>query len=67
MATLSVYFAGGCLGLLDMTWCAPPDLARPEWALNETVAEGTDGTLRLLTDGSLGMDQPRRHAASASP
>ena len=31
----------------------PADLARAEWALNETVVEGTAGTLRLLTDGSL--------------
>jgi len=46
-------FAGGCLGLLDMSWCAPAELARAEWALNETVVEGTAGTLRLLTDGSL--------------
>ena len=60
VATLSVYFAGGCLGLLDMTWCAPADLARPEWALNETVAEGTGGTLRLLTDGSLEWISPDR-------
>jgi D-apiose dehydrogenase len=53
LATLSLRFAGGCLGLLDMSWCAPADLAREEWALNETIVEGTAGTLRLLTDGSL--------------
>jgi predicted dehydrogenase len=53
VAMLSVYFAGGCLGFLDMTWCAPADCARTDWALNETVAEGTGGSLRLLTDGSL--------------
>jgi predicted dehydrogenase len=41
-----------------MSWCAPPDLARPEWALNETVAEGTGGALRLLTDGSLEWTSP---------
>ncbi len=58
MVTLSVYFAGGCLGLLDMTWCAPADLARSEWALNETVAEGTTGSIRLLTDGSLQWISP---------
>lgn len=58
VATLNVYFAGGCLGLLDLSWCAPPDLARPEWALNETVAEGTGGTLRLLVDGSLEWISP---------
>ena len=52
-ATLSLQFAGGCMGLLDMSWCAPADLARAEWALNETVVVGTAGTLRLLTDGSL--------------
>ena len=53
VATLSLRFAGGCIGLLDMSWCAPAELARAEWALNETVVEGTDGTLRLLADGSL--------------
>jgi D-apiose dehydrogenase len=41
------------MGLLDMSWCAQADLARAEWALNETVVEGTAGTPRLLTDGSL--------------
>ena len=58
VATLSLYFAGGCLGLLDMTWCASADQGRPEWALNETVAEGTGGTLRLLSDGSLEWISP---------
>ncbi|GAC1469575.1 MAG: Gfo/Idh/MocA family oxidoreductase [Isosphaeraceae bacterium] len=53
LATLSVYFAGGARGLLDMSWCAPPDLARPEWALNETVVEGNAGAIKLLVDGSL--------------
>lgn len=58
VAMLSLQFAGGCLGLLDMRWCAPADLARAEWALNETVVEGTGGTLRLLTDGSLEWISP---------
>lgn len=53
VATLSLYFAGGALGLLDMTWCAPPDLARPEWALNQTVVEGSAGSLSVQADGSL--------------
>ena len=53
VATLSLQFAGGCMGLLDMSWCAPTDLARAEWALNETIVEGTAGTLQLLTDGPL--------------
>jgi len=58
VAMLAVYFAGGALGLLDLSWTAVPDLARPEWALNETVAEGSTGTLRLLTDGSLELISP---------
>ena len=58
VAMLLVYFAGGALGLLDLSWCAVPDRARPEWALNETVAEGSAGTLRLLTDGSLELISP---------
>ncbi len=58
VAMLSVYFAGGALGFFDMSWCASPDLARPEWALNETVAEGLEGTLRLLPDGSLELVTP---------
>ena len=53
VATLCLRFHGGCLGLLDITWCAPAELARAEWALNDTVVEGTAGALRLLTDGSL--------------
>jgi predicted dehydrogenase len=55
VATLSVSFDGGALGLLDMSWCAAfdPHLVRPEWALNETVVEGTAGALKLQTDGSL--------------
>jgi predicted dehydrogenase len=58
VAMLAVYFAGGALGLLDLSWCAVPDVARPEWALNESVAEGSAGTLRLLTDGSLELISP---------
>jgi predicted dehydrogenase len=53
VATLSVSFLGGALGLLDLSWCAAPDVARPEWALNETVVEGSTGTLKLQADGSL--------------
>src|SRR5207248_11210583 len=59
IAMLAVYFAGGTLGWLDLSWCAAPDQSRPEWALYPTVAEGTDGTLRLLTDGSLEWISPR--------
>ncbi len=53
VAMLVLSFEGGALGFLDMSWCAVADTARPEWALNQTVAEGTSGTLKLLTDGSL--------------
>ena len=53
LATLAIEFESGALGLLDLSWCAPSELARPEWALNETVVEGTEGTLRLRLDGSL--------------
>jgi predicted dehydrogenase len=53
LAMLSIRFASGALGLLDMTWCAPPDHARPEWALNDTAVEGTTGMLRVALDGSL--------------
>jgi predicted dehydrogenase len=58
VATLMVYFSGGALGLLDMSWCAPPDLARPEWALNETVVEGTAGALKVMDDGSIQFTSP---------
>jgi D-apiose dehydrogenase len=58
VAMLSVYFAGGALGFFDLSWCAFPEFARPEWALNETVAEGSEATLRLLTDGSLELASP---------
>lgn len=53
VATLSLRFASGALGQLDMSWCTPPDHARPEWALNETTVEGTEATLRVELDGSL--------------
>jgi predicted dehydrogenase len=58
VAMLAVYFAGGALGWLDLSWCAASEQSRPEWALYPTVAEGTDGTLRLLTDGSLEWVSP---------
>src|SRR5207248_1856848 len=58
VAMLAVYFAGGTLGWLDLSWCAAPDQSRPEWALHPTVAEGTGGALRLLTDGSLEWISP---------
>jgi D-apiose dehydrogenase len=58
LAMLTVSFSGGALGSLDMSWCTAPDQARPEWALNPTVVEGTDGTLRLLRDGSLEWTSP---------
>jgi predicted dehydrogenase len=53
VATLSLRFDSGALGLLDMSWCAQADLARPEWALNESVVEGTAGALKVQSDGSL--------------
>jgi predicted dehydrogenase len=53
LATVGLTFESGALGLLDMTWCAPAELARPEWALNETVVEGSEGVLRLQADGML--------------
>jgi len=58
VATLAVQFAGGALGCLDLSWCAAPDRARPEWALNETVVEGSEATVRLMTDGSLELVTP---------
>jgi D-apiose dehydrogenase len=58
VAMLHLYFAGGCLGQLEMSWCAPADLARSEWALNETAVEGTLATLRLLPDGCLELITP---------
>jgi predicted dehydrogenase len=70
LATLSLQFESGALGLLDMTWCAPAELARPEWALNQTVLEGTEGTLRLRLDGSLdriGLDGCSRIVPAALP
>lgn len=63
VATLILRFASGALGLLDLSWCAPADVSRPEWALNETIVEGTQATLRLLPDGSLlrvGLDGSTR-------
>jgi predicted dehydrogenase len=70
VAMLSLQFAHGALGLLDMSWCAPADSARAEWALNETVLEGTAGSLRLLTDGSFlytGLDGQNERKEVAQP
>jgi predicted dehydrogenase len=53
VATLLLDYESGAAGLLDISWCATADHARPEWALNETVVEGTEGMLRLRLDGSL--------------
>lgn len=53
VAMLWLTFDGGALSSLDLSWSAVPVGARPEWALNPTVVEGTEGTIRLLTDGSL--------------
>jgi D-apiose dehydrogenase len=58
VAMLAVTFASGALGWLDFTWCAAPDRARPQWALNETVVEGSDATVRVMTDGSLELVTP---------
>ena len=58
VAMLAVSFASGALGWLDFTWCAAPDRARPQWALNETVVEGSDATVRVMTDGSLELINP---------
>jgi predicted dehydrogenase len=58
VATVLLRFVGGEMGLLDLSWCAPPDLARPEWALNQTVVEGNAGALRLTADGSLEYVSP---------
>lgn len=58
VAMLALTFAGGALAALDMSWCTPPVGARPEWALNPTVLEGSEGTLRLRTDGSLDRASP---------
>ena len=62
VAMLAVSFASGALGWLDFSWCAAPDRARPEWALNETVVEGSDATVRVMTDGSLELIRPSGNA-----
>ncbi len=53
VATLILRFESGALGLLDFSWCAAAFDARLEWALNETVLEGSQATIRLLADGAL--------------
>jgi D-apiose dehydrogenase len=58
VAMPAVSFASGALGWLDFSWCAAPDRARPEWALNETVVEGSAATVRVMTDGALELISP---------
>ena len=53
VAMLMLRFESGALALLDFSWCAAPVGARLEWALNESVVEGSAGTIRLLEGGSL--------------
>lgn len=55
VAAVSLRFESGALGLLDLSWCEPPDPGRSrlEWALNDTVVSGTEGALSLQPDGSL--------------
>jgi D-apiose dehydrogenase len=53
VATVFLTFETGALGLLDLSWCAAPELARPEWALNATVVEGSAGTISVSMEGSL--------------
>ena len=73
VAMLSISFASGALGSLDLSWCAVPerDRARPEWALNETTVEGSKATIRLLTDGSLELTDlgggSERHPVALPP
>ena len=56
---------GGCPGPARHELVRPADVARPEWALNETVAEGTGGTLRLRpTARSNGSAPPGRRSAN---
>jgi predicted dehydrogenase len=62
LATLMLEFTSGALGLLDISWCAPADLSRPEWALNDSVVEGRSGALRLARDGSLERVNLHGHA-----
>lgn len=62
VATLLLTFEGGAFGLLDLSWCAPAEAARPEWALNETVVEGDRATLRLKPEGSLERVDPSGRA-----
>ena len=62
VAMLAVAFAGGALGCLDLSWCAVPESARLEWALNDTVAKERPASLRLMTDGSLDWTSPDRQS-----
>jgi predicted dehydrogenase len=71
LAMLTLQFESGAIGQLDMSWCAPPDHARPEWALNESAIEGTRGVLRVRLDGALdhvGLDgRPRVEPVALPP
>ncbi len=66
LAMLTVTFASGALGFFDMSWCTAPDQSRPEWALNPTVVEGTEGTLRLLDRRLASVDKPQRERGAPS-
>lgn len=52
-ATLTLRFADGGVGLVDICWCSSFGISKPEWALNETIVEGTRGSLVLRQDASI--------------
>ena len=60
VATLSIRFAGGCMGMLDMSWCAPADLARAEWALERHGRRGNRRGSPALDRRLTRMDWPDR-------
>lgn len=58
-AHLVLRFRGGQTAMLDLCWATaghPDD--RPAWGLNETVLEGTGGTIRTTRDGDLLLQHP---------
>ncbi len=50
---LILWYPGGRVGLLDMSWATAGRESHPPWGLHHTWIEGTRGTLRLRVDGQL--------------
>jgi predicted dehydrogenase len=53
VAHLTLWYPGGRVAHLDLSWATAARNTRPEWGLHDTWVEGDRGTLRTNSDGQL--------------